>query len=71
MLTSGTHSRIFVSNCCEVKEATNNMKNQVVCESSTKRRCDSHSCLPKFHVIIDAPLVDYVDIHGLGKKDYK
>ena len=64
----------FIGHCCEVK----NMINNPMCqkepqifskEIQTGMNLDGHLHFPQLHILLDSPLVNHVDVHGLGKED--
>ena len=69
----------FIGHCCEVREAVHKACVQatakgtpaVIEPSSTEGEFYVPGLLhfPQLHILIDSPMQDYVDVHGLGGHD--
>ena len=63
----------FIGHCCELKNSISNHQLQ------NEKMVDEHECrdikydgylhFPQVHILLDSPMVNHVDVHGLGKED--
>ena len=69
----------FVGHCCEIKlqveeaaksaKKQNNNKDVAISDGDNGFYKAGLLHFPQLHILVDSPLVDYVDVHGLGKEE--
>jgi hypothetical protein len=63
----------FVGHCCEIKEKISDkcIHHHIDADHMQVKdmKYDGYLHFPQVHIILDSPIVDYVDVHGLGKED--
>ena len=62
----------FIGHCCEVGVSINNAKEVVKdsrrIEDGAELLFDGCLHIPGIHILLPSPIVDYVDVHGLGRE---
>ena len=71
VLSSGQEEPKILGHCCEIKESIKVARRKIPKKNETlkSRRYCGNLYLPQLHIMIDTPLKDFVDIHGLGKEN--
>ena len=71
IMDSKQQNPLFIGHCCELKNKIERTmeSSKGITDDYSELKYDGYLHIPQLHILLDTPLVDYVDIHGLGKED--